>query len=113
MKTRLGSAKREGRPLLLAQQQGALALCAPAIAGERAILLHDTVTRDEDRNAVASDRLGHFPRVARAERGSDGAVARGLPRRDAAHRGPHPRFVVCAPRIELQLRITIGTIDER
>src|SRR5438477_12638906 len=68
--------------IVFARQELAFALEAPAVARERAVLLHHTMARDEDGDRVDGTSFRHLAGLTRrAEPCSDVAIARRLPSR--------------------------------
>src|SRR6266508_1856068 len=76
-------------------QQLPLATDAPAIARDRAVLLHDPVARHDDGKLVGGTGFADLTRLPRnAEPGRDLAVGGGRARRDLAKHAPDAAFEV-------------------
>src|SRR6266542_3842914 len=109
----LGGRRFGRRSLALARDQRALALDAPAIAGERAVTAYHPVARHQDGELVAGAGLRDGAHRARpAERRGDLTVGRGPPRRDLLQGAPDLRLEGSAPDVERQIGLRVGPGDE-
>lgn len=97
--------------LLLARQQGALALDAPAIARDRTVLPDDAVARNNDGDRIAGDRFRHLPRVVRAQSGGERAIGRRLAGGDLPKHLPDLDLIERAAQIQRQIAVGRGVVD--
>src|SRR5690348_2067681 len=93
------SVKLEGPRALFARQQLALALNAPTVAGDRAVLLDDAMARHQDCNGIAGNRLGYLSSVMRAQFGRHSTVVRHLTHGYCAQHRPDTDLIGCPTQI--------------
>src|SRR6266480_3127023 len=95
----------------LLREERALALDAPAIAGEIAVAPHDAMAWHDDGELVAGAGLRNCTHGSGLpQRGGDVAVGRGAAGRDFLQRTPYPRLKRRAADIERQVERVAGVM---
>src|SRR5258708_10660346 len=99
------------RALPFAAEQRALAMHAPAVAGDRAVPLEHSVTRNENCDSICADGLRDLAGIAGAELCGERTISRGLARRDFAQHRPDLFLVVAAARVKRDVRFLVRMVD--